>query len=341
MRPPPHHPGLDRRRFLLTSLANALSMPFGAEAQRAERPRLVGVIASGYKSYWAIGGPLAHLRPAFEDGLRDAGYVAGQDVVIDYRFAEGDPAKLPDVTAALIARGVEILVPHGPAAVRIARAATARIPIVATDYESDPVAAGFAESLSRPGGNVTGAFLDQAELSGKWLELVREVVRGLSRVVAIHDAATPTDQVHALEKTARVLKVQIQTVEVRQLQDFEGAFTSAARNGAQAIVLLSSPLISRSGRALADLATTKRLPTISLFKENATEGCLMAYGPGQVEGQRIAGHIVGRVLRGSRPAEIPIERPTRFELVINLKTAKALGLTIPPSLLARADQVIE
>ena len=334
---------MDRRRFLLTSLTGALALPFGAEAQVGERPRprVVGSIASGYSSHWASGGRLAHLRPAFEDGLRDAGYVAGQDVVIDYRFAEGDPAKLPDVTAALIARRVEVLVAHGPAALRAARNATTRIPIVATDFETDPVAAGFAQSLARPGGNVTGAFLDQADLSGKWLELVREVVPRLVRITAIHDASTPADQSRALQMSAKVFRVQVQTVEVSSVQDFERAFAAAARNGAQAVVLLSSPLISRHGREIADLATPKRLPTMSMFKENAAEGCLMAYGPAQVEAYRVAGHIVGRVLKGSSPAEIPIERPTRFELVINLKTAKALGLTIPPSLLGRADEVIQ
>jgi putative tryptophan/tyrosine transport system substrate-binding protein len=329
---------MDRRRSLLTSLAGTLAIPFGAEALQAERPRppVVGSIASGYRSHWASGGRMAHVRPVFEDGLRDAGYVAGQNVVIDYRFAEGDPAKLPDVTAALIARNVEVL-----AALRVARAATTRIPIVATDYETDPVAAGLAQSLARPGGNVTGAFLDQAELSGKWLELVREVIPRLARITAIHDTSTPADQSRALQMSAKVFRVQVQTVEVSRLQDFEGAFAAAARNGAQAVVLLSSPLINRHGREIADLATPKRLPTMSLFRENAIEGCLMAYGPAIVEAFRIAGHLVGRVLKGSRPAEIPIERPTRFELIINLKTAKALGLTIPQTLLLRADQVIE
>ena len=334
---------MDRRRFLLTSLTGALALPRGAEALQVERPRppVVGSIASGYRSHWASGGQMGHVRSAFEDGLRDEGYVAGQDVVIDYRFAEGDPAQLPDVTAALIARRVEVLVAHGPAALRAARTATTRIPIVATDFETDPVAAGFAQSLARPGGNVTGAFLDQADLSGKWLELVREVVPRLVRITAIHDASTPADQSRALQMSAKVFRVQIQTVEVSRGQDFEGAFAAAVRNGAQAVVLLSSPLISRHGRDIADRATPKRLPTISMFKENAAEGCLMAYGPEQVEAFRIAGHLVGRVLKGSSPAEIPIERPMRFELVINLKTAKALGLTIPQSLLLRADQIIQ
>src|SRR5215467_1926831 len=334
---------MDRRRFLLTSLTGALALPRGAEALQVERPRppVVGSIASGYRSHWASGGQMAHVRSAFEDGLRDEGYVAGQDVVIDYRFAEGDPAQLPDVTAALIAGRVEVLVAHGPAALRAARTATTRIPIVATDFETDPVAAGFAQSLARPGGNVTGAFLDQADLSGKWLELVRELVPRLVRITALHDASTPADQSRALQMSAKVFRVQIQTVEVSRVQDFEGAFAAAVRNGAQAVVLLSSPLISRHGRDIADRATPKRLPTISMFKENAAEGCLMAYGPAQVESFRIAGHLVGRVLKGSRPGEIPIERPTRFELVINLKTAKTLGLTIPQSLLVRADEIIQ
>jgi putative ABC transport system substrate-binding protein len=332
---------MDRRRFLLTSLAGTLVAPLAAEAQRAARQRVVGFVSSGYKSHWATGGPLAHLRSAFEDALRDTGYAVGQDVGIDYRFAEGDQAKLSVLTADLITRSADVLVVGGPAALRVARAATTRIPIVATDLETDPVAAGFAQSLARPGGNVTGAFLDQAELSGKWLELVREGVPGLSRIAAIHDATTPTDQSRALQLSANVLRVTVEMIEVRQLPDFEGAFAAAARNGAQAVVLLSSPLISRHGRALADLATAKKLPTISLFKENATAGCLMSYGPSLVETWRIAGHIAGRVLRGSRPFEIPIERPTRFEFVLNLKSAKALGLTIPPSLVLRADQVID
>ena len=334
---------MERRAFIGAVTGGLLAAPLAARAQRVERPRprLIGSIASGYRSYWASGGPMAHLRPAFEDGLRDAGYVAGQDVEIDYRFAEGDPAKLPDLTAALIARSVEVLVAHGPAALRVARTATTRIPIVATDFETDPVAAGFAQSLARPGGNVTGAFLDQADLSGKWLELVREIIPRLVRITAIHDASTPADQSRALQMSAKVFRVQVQTVEISGVQDFAGAFAAAARNGAQAVVLLSSPLISRHGREISDRATLKRLPTMSMFKENAAEGCLMAYGPAQVESYRIVGHIAGRVLKGSSPAEIPIERPTRFELVINLKTAKILGLTIPPSLLARADRVIE
>src|SRR5262245_64875494 len=191
-------------------------------------------------------------------------------------------------------RSADVLVVAGPAALRVAQGATTRIPIVATDFETDPVAAGFAQSLARPGGNVTGAFLDQADLSGKWLELVREVVPRLLRITAIHDASTPADQSRALQMSAKAFRVQVQTVEVSSVQDFVGAFAAAARNGAQAVVLLSSPLISRHGREIADLATPKRLPTVSLFRENAIEGCLMAYGAAIVEDVRNVGQLRGR-----------------------------------------------
>jgi len=185
---------MERRLFLLIFVAVAIAIPFDTEAQRAERHRLVGVVSSGYSAYWAKGGSLAHVRSAFEDGLQDAGYAVGPDVAIDFRFAEGDPAKLSVLTADLMTRSADVLVVAGPAALRVAQGATTRIPIVANDFESDPVAAGFAQSLARPGGNVTGAFLDQAEISGKWLELVREGVPGLARITAIRDAATPADQ---------------------------------------------------------------------------------------------------------------------------------------------------
>ena len=332
---------MERRLFLLISVAVAIAIPFDTEAQRAERHRLVGVVSSGYSAYWAKGGSLAHVRSAFEDGLQDAGYAVGPDVAIDFRFAEGDPAKLSVLTADLMTRSADVLVVAGPAALRVAQG---RLPAYRSWRTISKVTLsrrGSRRAWARPGGNVTGAFLDQAEISSKWLELVREGVPGLARITAIRDAATPADQWRALQLSASVLRIQVQMIEVRGLPDFEGAFAAAARNGAQAVVLLSSPLISRHGRALADLATAKKLPTISLFKENATEGCLMSYGPSLVEIWRITGRIAGRVLKGSRASEIPIERPTRFELVINLKTAKALGLTIPPSLLLRADQVLE
>src|SRR5262249_29529824 len=212
----------------------------------------------------AEGGWWARGRCTCGDGLKVAGSAVGRDVAIDFRFAEGDPANLSVLTADLMTRSADVLVVAGPAALRVAQGATTRIPIVANDFESDPVAAGVAQSLARPGGNVTGAFFDQAGIRGKWVELGRGGGPGLAPITAIRDAATPADQWRALQLSASVLRIQVQMIEVRGLPDFEGAFAAAARNGAQAIVLLSSPLISRHGRALADLATAKKLPTISL-----------------------------------------------------------------------------
>jgi ABC-type uncharacterized transport system substrate-binding protein len=172
------------------------------------------------------------------------------------------------------------------------------------------------------------------------LSLLKEAAR-LLRVAALWDATTPADQLHAIEGAAKVLAVKLQTLEVRAVNDFDRAFGAATKSRAQALVIISSPLMSRSGARLADLAATRHLPTISLFRENASAGCLMAYGPTLGDAYRGLGLFAGKILKGAKPADLPIERPTRFEFVVNMKTAKALGLTIPPSLLQRADQVIE
>ena len=234
-----------------------------------------------------------------------------------------------------------MIIALGPAAVEAAKARTATVPIVASDLESDPVAAGFVASLARPGGNITGTFLDQAEISGKWLELLKTAIPKLSRVAVLWDSTTPSHQLRALEMGTPALAVTLQTLAVRGPEDFQGAFTAAARQHAQGVVMLSSPSVLRSGARLADLAATRRLPTISMFRQNAVAGCLMSYGPSLTDRYRRIGSFAARILKGARPADLPIERPTTFELVINLKTAKALGLTIPPSLLARADQIID
>jgi len=331
---------VDRRAFV-TGVAVSFIAPLAAEAQQAERLRRVGVVSTGLAAQWARGGLNAPLRAELQDGLRDSGFIEGQNLTIHYRFAEGDVSKLSDLTTGLLQEGVEVLVVAGPAALAAAHHATTSIPIVANDYETDPVSTGLVRSLAHPGGNVTGVFLDQAELAGKWLELMRDVVPSLARVTVLHDAATPTDQLRAAHASARALRIEVNTVDIRELRDLAGAFAAAVRSRAQAVVILSSPLMSRHGRQLADLANARRLPTISLFRENVVEGCLMGYGPSLRDAYRRNGQLAGRILRGARPAEIPIERPTRFEFVVNLKTAKALGLTIPPSLLGRADQVIE
>jgi putative ABC transport system substrate-binding protein len=324
---------MQRRRFLLTSLAGSLLAPLAGEAQQDRIARI------GFLDQFS--GPLPNLLSALLESMRELGYVEGRNLTIDYRFAEGRTDRLPALAAELIGLRVDVIIALGPAALEAAKARTATVPIVASDLESDPVAAGFVASLARPGGNMTGTFLDQAEISGKWLELLKTAIPNLSRVAVLWDSTTPSHQLKALKMGAPALAVTLQTLAVRGPEDLEGAFTAAARQHAQGVVILSSPLVLRSGARLADLAATMRLPTISMFRQNAVAGCLMSYGPSLTDRYRRIGSFAARILKGAKPGDLPVERPTTFELVINLKTAKTLGLTIPPSLLARADQVIE
>ena len=320
-----------QRIGLVFALTITLALP-AAEAQQAGLPRL-GFLGTG-------NGGAPNLLQALRDGLAEFNYIAGQNVVIDFRWAEEKEERLPALAAELVQHHVAAIVTPGPSAIRAAKRA-GDVPIVAIDFESDPVADGYAASFARPGGSVTGVFLDQAQLSGKWLELLKEAVPRLTRVAVLWDAATPPYQLHAIKDAAKILALKVDALEVRTLSDLKTAFDTAARLRAQSVVLLSSPLVSRHGIELAAYAMAKRLPTISLFRENATAGCLLSYGPSLADGYRRLGALAGKILHGAKPSDLPIEQPTKFELVINLKTAKALGLTIPQSVLGRADQVIE
>jgi len=328
---------VDRRRLLMISFSGALaasrvvSVP---QARADSRPVHVGILGYG-------AGVLPHPLKAFRESLVEFGYVEGQNLVIDQRYANGRREKVSGYLADLLALRVRALVVVGPYVLKTAKSAGTDTPIVAIDLESDPVAAGFVTSLARPGGNVTGTFLDQASLSGKWLELLKDINPKLSRTAVIWDSSTPSYQLEALKAGARSLAVQQETLAVTSQHDFTNAFAAASRSHAEAIVILSSPIVSQYGDMLANLSVAHRLPTVSMFRENVTAGCLMAYGPSLVDGWRRLASFVSRVLKGAKPGDLPIERPTTFELVINLKTAKALGLTIPPSLLGRADEVIQ
>jgi putative tryptophan/tyrosine transport system substrate-binding protein len=312
-------------------------------AARAEsaKPARIGYLSGGTSAGVASGGTAEHIVKAWRETLGEMGYAEGRNLAIESRFAEGDVERLPALAGELIRKGIDVIVAIGPAPLKAARAATSSVPIVAIDLETDPVAAGLVSSLARPGGNVTGLFLDQPELAGKWLELLRDAVPNVSRAGAVWDSTTPRDQLQAIEKAARSLGVRLQPLSIRDPADLEPAFAAAARGRAQGVVILSSPMMTRYGRRFAELAIERHLPTISLFRELAVAGCLIAYGPSQVQMFRRLGVVTGRVLKGARPADVPIERPARFDLVLNLGTAKALGLRLPPSLLARADEVIE
>jgi len=221
------------------------------------------------------------------------------------------------------------------------RNATSTIPIVAVDLESDPVAKGFVKNLARPGGNVTGVFLDLPELSGKQLQLLREVIPNVSRVAVLGDSVLNAPQFGATDFAAKTLGIELQRLDVRTPADLDRSLERAKRGAAGAVILLSSPLVFVNRAAISSMAATRRLPAVSMFVEFAEAGGLMVYGPSLREAFERCGRYVGKVLQGARPADLPVERPEKFDLVINLKTAKALGLTIPPSLLQRADQVIE
>jgi len=322
---------VDRRAFLGTLASGLVAAPLAS----AVEPVRIGILSP-------LAAPIqSSVLTAFRERLAELSYVDGQNLAIEYRFAEERLARVPNLAAELIGMGVKVIISIGPAVLKAVKSATATVPIVAIDFESDPVAAGFVASIARPGGNVTGTFLDQAELSGKWLELLKETTPKLARVAVAWDSSTPPYQLNAIKASAQSVGVDLLALTIKGLDDFDGAFAQASRSHAQAMVILSSPLVSRVGARLANLAARRHLPTISMFRENVTAGCLMAYGPSLVDGWRSLGSFAGRILKGTPPAELPIERPTRFELVVNLKTAKGLGLTIPPSLLQRADQAIE
>jgi len=281
------------------------------------------------------------LNEAFKQGLGELGYTEGRNVVVEYRHADGRPERLSQLAADLVRLNVAVLVVRGAAALAAAKDATSHIPTVAVDLESDPVAMGFVRNLAQPGGNITGVFLDLPELSGKQLQLLKEVIRPISRVAILGDPVLNAPQFQATAGAARALAIEPQLVEVRGSRDFDTALEAAGRGRAGAVLLLSSPLVFTGRVKISALALKRRLPAVSMFVEFAEAGGVMAYGPSLREAFWRGGAYAGRILQGAKPGELPVQRPTKFELVINLKTAKTLGLTIPPSLLQRADQVIE
>jgi putative ABC transport system substrate-binding protein len=285
--------------------------------------------------------PAPFLYEMFKEGLGQLGYTDGHQVLIVEQHADGVPTRLPAGAAELVRLRTDVIFARGPAAVAAAVRATTTIPIVAVDLESDPIALGYAKTLARPGGNVTGVFLDLPELSAKQLQLFREIVPGLSRVALVGDSTGNAAQFRATERAALTFGVQVQMFEGRTSVELDAALEAARRSGAGAVLLFSSPVVFNNRARIAALGREKRLPTVSLFTEFAEAGGLLTYGPSLREAFRRCGVYVAKVLSGAKPAELPIERPERFELVINLKTAKALGLTIPPSLLLRADHIIE
>jgi putative ABC transport system substrate-binding protein len=323
-----------KRRTFITLLGGAASWPLAARAQQAERVRSIGLLGTASASTWTP------WTAAFVRRLRELGWIEGQTVAIEYRWAEGRNARFVEIAAEFVRLKVDVILTSG-AAVLAAKQATSVIPIVFA-LASDPLGGGMVASLARPGGNVTGLSLQAPDLGGKRLELLREVVPGMRRLAVVADVGYPASvqEMREVEAAARTLGFEIVKLEIRRVEDIAPVF-EALKGGAQALYVCTGPLVDNNRIRINALANAARLPTMNILRESVEAGGLMSYGPNISDLFRRAADYVDKILRGAKPADIPVEQPTRFQLVINLKTAKALGLTVPDTLLARADEVIE
>jgi putative ABC transport system substrate-binding protein len=318
----------------LGAMLLALSLP--AEPQQPTKVPRIGFL--GFTSLSAIAARIE----AFRQGLRELGYVEGKDIVIEYRSPEGRLDRLPDLAAELVRLKVDVIVTSGPSVTRAVKEATTTIPIV-MGFDTDPVGNGFVASLARPGGNITGLSVVSPELSGKQLELLKEIVPKLSRVAVLGTSTNPGNS-QALKETelaAGAYTVQLQNLDVLSPKDIETAFRDASKGRAGAVLVLASPIIESHRTQIADLAAKNRLPAIYYAPEFVEAGGLMSYGTSFADLFRRAATYVDKILKGAKPGDLPVEQPKKFEFIINLKTAKQIGLTIPPNVLARADKVIK
>jgi ABC-type uncharacterized transport system substrate-binding protein len=325
-----------RRAFLSAMAGGILAAPLAAEAQQAGKVPRVGVLLLSDGAQESVGG-------AFRKGLRELGYVEGQTIALEYRLAEGNEERFSILASELVHLKVDVIFATVAAAVRAAQHATKTIPIVTA--VNDPVAAGFVASVARPGGNIAGLSMMSPEVVGKQLELLRQVVAKLSRVAVLSNPANPgsAPQLRQAEVVARALGMRLQPLGAHSPSEIDSAFAAMTRERAGALLVLLDPtLAARLQRArIAELAARSRLPAMYALRLHVDAGGLMAYGADIFDLYRRCAIYVDKILKGAKPADLPVEQPTKFELVINLKTAKALGLTIPPSLLQRADEVIE
>jgi putative ABC transport system substrate-binding protein len=328
---------MDRRTFLGTLAGGFLAAPLAGEAQQPGKVYRIGILTNK-----ASDPADRHLWQAFRLGLREHGWIEGENIVLEYRWTEGNFARLPELVADLVRLKVDVIVARASAWVQPAKEATSSIPIVFLIH-ADPVGTGHVASLARPGGNITGLAALMTDLAPKELELLTTVVPVAKRIAVLWSPDTPSHPpaLKAVEEAGSRLRVQLQAVGARTPAELGGAFAAMARARAQAVLVLGNPLFLGERQRVAELAIKHRLPTMSNLKEIAEAGGLMSFGPDFADLHRRGAIYVDKILRGAKPSELPVEQASKFELVINLKTAKALGLTIPPSLLQRADQVIE
>jgi putative ABC transport system substrate-binding protein len=318
--------------LMILSIGILAALPAAGAQQPVKMPR-VGLLRPG-----AAPDPYVD---AFRQGLRDLGYIEGQTISLEYRWAEGRPARLPLLATELVQLKVDVILTQGEMMTRPVKEATSTIPIVMAT-SGDPVGAGLIASLARPGGNITGLSSVAPDLTGKRLQLLKEAVPKVSRVAILHNSTVlgTVLGVKEAQVAARTLRLTVHPLEVRAPDDLGPAFDAMTRERAEALFLFGDPFTITHQRRILDLAAKRRLPTTCDWLESAG-GCLISYGPNRLDMFRRVATFVDKILKGAKPADLPVEQPTRFELVINMKTAKALGLTIPQSVLFRADQVIK
>jgi putative ABC transport system substrate-binding protein len=323
---------MDRRRFLLTSLAGGFAAPLAAGAQPTGKVWRVGILGNENSAPWE----------AFRRGLRDLGYVGGRNLTMESRWSEGRTERLPALAIELVQLRVDVIVASGTQAVRAAKQATSTIPIVMA-VSAHPDKIGLVESLARPGGNVTGLDNVGPDLKGKQLQLLKELAPKVSRVAVLWNPANLVETFGFKEMVtaAAVIGVEIQSIDVRTPDDYLAAFATVTASRADALYAFGNPVNFKNRQLIADFALKSRLPSIYEERLFVESGGLLSYAPSFTDLFRRAATYVDKILKGAKPADLPVEQPTKYELLINLKTAKALGLTIPQSLLLRADQVIE
>ena len=324
-----------RRQFIRLLVGAVLGWPIAAQSQPTTKTLVIGFL---YPGTAAAAPPRI---AALLSGMRVSGFREPEEIEVLTRTAGGDAALLVQMAVDLVNRKVDLIVAVSPTAVQAARSATTTIPIIVSDLESDPVEAGFIASVTRPGGNVTGVFLDFPDFGKKWLELLKETLPQVTSIAVFWDPKSGKVQQRAVEAAARNLNLELVMFEVRSSADVEGLILSAKQRGVGGLLFLSSPIFGTDTKRLANLALAQRLPAVTLFTDFARDGGLMAYGPNLLAIFRQAGVLAGKVLRGEKVANLPIETPTKFEFVLNLKTAKILDIKIPQSVLLRADEVIE
>ena len=327
---------MKRKITVLTLCALLFALCFQAQAQQPKKVPRIGYLPSGPIS------ERVHLWDAFRQGMRELGYVEGQNITLVFPSAEVTPERLPHLAAELVSLKVDVIVAAGTPAVQAAKEATKTIPIV-TPITTEPLETGLVASLARPGGNITGLSYMSSDLSGKRLELLREVVPGVSRIAVLSNpsSATVPPMMRKTEVAARALGVQLQRLEVHGPDDFERIFQAATKERAGALITLDDAFAFTQRTRIVKLATKNRLPAIYGFREFVEVGGLMSYAANLSDMYRRAATYVDKILKGTKPADLPVEQPMKFELVINLKTAEQIGLTIPPNVLVRADKVIK